>query len=59
MHMHVYPRKYMYNTHLITAPLGSLLLRPSLVKVLQRFFYLLALVQFVSFAYLKVCLNPS
>lgn len=36
------------------APLGSLLLRPSLIKILQRIFYLLALVQFVSFAYLKV-----
>lgn len=41
------------------APLGSLLLRPSLVKVLQRLFYVLALVQFVSFAYLKVKTNMN
>ena len=41
------------------APLGSLLLRPVLIKVLQRVFYLLALVQFVSFASLKVQTNLS
>lgn len=41
------------------APLGSLLLRPVLIKVLQRVFYVLALVQFVSFACLKVKTNLS
>jgi uncharacterized membrane protein YfcA len=32
------------------APLGALLLRPSMVKVLQIVFYLLAIIQFVCFA---------
>jgi hypothetical protein len=36
------------------APLGSLLLKPSLSRALQRLFYVLAVVQIVSFVCLKV-----